>query len=448
MSVAGSPAKMPLLLVIGTRPEAIKMVPVVLAFRASESFVPVVVSTGQHHEMVTEILRLADIVPDVDLWVGDFRSRLNERVATVMQRFEDFCNTRFGIDGQQIATTEEWRSGRVPVATMVHGDTSSAFAAALASFHLRIPVTHVEAGLRTGGLNLTPFPEELNRRLISEIAAFHLAPTERNEENLVREGVPADRIFVTGNTGIDTLHWAAGLDMPFEDPRVAEAFDSDDRVVVVTAHRRENWDGGLARIGDGVARVARSHPEARFVVALHPNPRVRTELGAPLEELDNVVLTDPLAYASFARLLKRAHFVITDSGGIQEEAPSLGTPVLVARDSTERLEGVEAGTLKLVGTDSDRIVSEAERLFDDPEAYAEMAHAPNPYGDGKASERIVAAYEHLAFGGKPPPPFGPDFSRLAVYAASGYELDLDSAAMRPHAEDERAEEVRQKIWRP
>jgi UDP-N-acetylglucosamine 2-epimerase (non-hydrolysing) len=408
----------------------------------------VVVSTGQHHEMVREVLRLAGIEPDVDLWVGDFRTRLNERVANVMQRFEDFGNTRFGIKGERFPTTEEWRSGRVPVSTMVHGDTSSAFAAALASFHLRIPVAHVEAGLRTGGLNLTPFPEELNRRLISEIAAFHLAPTARNEQNLVREGMPADRIFVTGNTGIDTLHWAAGLELPFADPRVAEAYDSDDLIVVVTAHRRENWGGGLARIAEGVARVARSHPDARFVVSLHPNPRVREELAPSLEELDNVVLTDPLAYVGFARLLKRCHFVITDSGGIQEEAPSFGRPVLVARDTTERVEGVEAGTLKLVGTDTDRIAAEAERLFDDPEAYALMAEAANPYGDGKASERIVAAYEHLCFGGAPPKPFGPEYSRLAIYEASGYELDLDSAEMRPQTEDEQEEESRERIWRP
>jgi UDP-N-acetylglucosamine 2-epimerase (non-hydrolysing) len=448
MSSSGSVPKVPVLIVIGTRPEAIKMVPLVLAFRAAHSFMPVVISTGQHRDMVREILALADVEPDVDLWVGDFRTRLNERVTTVMRRFEDFCNTRFRIDGDRFATTQEWQSGEVPVATMVHGDTSSAFAAALASFHLRIPVTHVEAGLRTGGLHLTPFPEELNRQLISSIAAFHLAPTERNEQNLVREGIPADRIFVTGNTGIDTLHWAAGLDLPFRDPRVAEVYEGERPIVVVTAHRRENWGGGLARIGEGVARVARSHPDARFVVALHPNPRVRAELAPPLEGLENVVLTDPLTYVGFARLLKRCHFVITDSGGIQEEAPSLGKPVLVARDTTERVEGVEAGTLTLVGADGDRIAAEAERLFGDSEAYARMAEARNPYGDGKASERIVAAYEHLCFGGMPPTPFGPDYSRLAVYTASGYQLDLDSRELRPQVEDEQDEEATRRIWQP
>lgn len=448
MTAGGAAPKLPVLIVIGTRPEAIKMVPLVLAFRASRDFVPVVVSTGQHHDMVEEILGLADIKPDVDLWVGDFRTRLNERVTTVMRRFEDFCTTRFRIVGDRFSAPEEWLSGRIPLTTLVHGDTSSAFAAALASFHLRIPVTHVEAGLRTGGLNLTPFPEELNRQLISCIAAFHLAPTTRNKENLVRESIPADQIFVTGNTGIDTLHWAAGLDLPFRDPRVAEWYEDDNPIVVVTAHRRENWGGGLAQIGEGVARVARSHLEVRFIVSLHPNPRVRAELAPPLEGLDNVLLTDPLRYVGFARLLNRCHFVITDSGGVQEEAPSLGKPVLVARDTTERIEGVEAGTLELVGADSERIATEAERLLDDPDAYARMAEASNPYGDGKASERIVAAFEHLRLGGAPPKPFGADYSRLAVLAAAGYQFDAQSAEVKPQAENVEAEEARQQVWQP
>lgn len=435
------------LIVIGTRPEAIKMVPLVLAFRESTPFNPVVISTGQHHQVVASILKLADIRPDVELFVGDFRTRLNERVASVMQRFEDFCLARFGIDGGRFATPAEMEAGRVPIATLVQGDTSSAFAAALASFHLRIPVTHVEAGLRTGGLNLTPFPEELNRRLISSIAAFHLAPTGRNKQNLVREGVPADRIFVTGSTGIDTLHWAASLRMPFTDPRIAAACDSDAPVVVITAHRRENWGGGLTRIAQGVAKVAGSHPEARFIVSLHFNPAVRAELAAPLSELENVILADPLPYTEFAHLLARCHFVITDSGGVQEEAPSVGKPVLVTRETTERIEGVESGTLKLVGTDSDRIAAEANRLLEVPEAYAEMAEAPNPYGDGKASERILAAYQHLRRRGTPPPPpFGAEFSRLSVLGASGFDLDLFSAEFLPQAEDEHYEELRHKIW--
>jgi UDP-N-acetylglucosamine 2-epimerase (non-hydrolysing) len=448
MSTGDAAPKPPVLVVIGTRPEAIKMVPLVLALRESEKYVPIVVSTGQHHQMVEDVLGLAAITADVDLLVGDFRTRLNERVSSVMRRFEDFCNMRFGSVGDRSPARADIRSGRLPGLTLVHGDTSSAFAAALASFHLRIPVAHVEAGLRTGGLNLTPFPEELNRQLISCIAAFHLAPTGRNQQNLVREGIPANQIFVTGNTGIDTLHWAAGLDVPFRDPRVAELYESDGPIVIVTAHRRENWGGGLARIGAGVAEVARSHPEARFIVALHPNPAVRAELAPPLEGLDNVLLTDPLRYVAFARLLRRCHFVITDSGGIQEEAPSLDKPVLVARDSTERLEGLEAGTLRLVGTDHDRIVREAGRLLDDPEAYARMAEAINPYGDGHAAERILAAFEHIGNDGPPPTPFGPGYTRYAVIAAAGYELEPGTAQVTPQEEDAEDEAARERVWGP
>ena len=261
----------------------------------------------------------------------------------------------------------------------MHGDTSSAFAAALAAFHLRIPVVHVEAGLRTGGLNLTPFPEELNRQLITCIAALHLAPTAKNEENLVRENVSADQVFVTGNTGIDALHWAAGLDVPIANPRVAELVAGDDRIVLVTAHRRENWGGGLAGIAEGVARVATSHPDVQFVLPMHPNPAVRGQLRPALEPLANVLLVEPLRYTSMAKLLARCDFVITDSGGLQEEAPSLDKPVLVARDSTERTEGVEAGTLLLVGTDPARIADEAD---------AAARRSGGVRGDGERGEPV------------------------------------------------------------
>jgi UDP-N-acetylglucosamine 2-epimerase (non-hydrolysing) len=430
----GRQRKLPVLVVVGTRPEAIKLVPLVLELRRSASFQPVVVSTGQHQEMVEEVFGLAGIKPDVQLWVGSSRSRLNERVATVMRRFEDYCCGTFGDFAGERAPRDQLLAGTYPVAVLVHGDTSSAFAAALAAFHLRMPVGHVEAGLRTGGLNLTPFPEELNRQLISCIAAMHFAPTPANEQNLVRENIPADQVFVTGNTGIDALHWASDLDVPFRSPDVQELVDGDDPIVVVTAHRRENWGAGLAAIAEGVARVARSHPDTRFVVPLHPNPRVRAELAGPLEPLANVLLTEPLRYTGIARLLGRCRLVITDSGGLQEEAPSLGKPVLVARESTERTEGVEAGTLRLVGTDPDRIAREAGRLLDDPAEYAAMAAAPNPYGDGRAAERIVAAIEHLLRGGEPPASFGSGYTRQAVLTAAGYD-----AWLRPLEEESRDE---------
>jgi UDP-N-acetylglucosamine 2-epimerase (non-hydrolysing) len=409
--------------VVGTRPEAIKMLPVVLALKKSEIFQPVVVSTGQHQHMVQEIFGEAGLAVDVDLWAGADRAALNERVSTVMRRFNDYCLERFGT---RPADTDEFEhavlTGKYPATVLVHGDTSSAMAAALASFHMQIPVMHVEAGLRTGGTIQSPFPEEANRQVITCLASMHFAPTFANLENLVKENVPIGQAFVTGNTGIDALRWAASLNAPYEDPAVEAVHQSDARVVVVTAHRRENWGAGLTSIAEGISQLAKDQSEVQFVVPLHPNPRVRKELGAPLEEFENVLLTEPLEYTSFARLLERADLVITDSGGIQEEAPSLGKPVLVARDSTERGEGVEAGTLILVGTNPDRITGEANRLLNDPVAYAEVASAENPYGDGFAADRIVAALEHLLHAGPAPVPFGAGYDRNAVAAAAGVEL--------------------------
>lgn len=414
-------------IVVGTRPEAIKLVPIIVALRESECYEPVVVSTGQHSRMVEYIFELAGIKPDVTLWSGSRRSNLNERVASVMQRFEDFCVERFDLDPDVIPTSEDVLSGRHPAAVLVHGDTSSAMAAALSAFHLHIPVMHVEAGLRTGHGNLTPFPEELNRQVISTIAALHFAPTAANLQNLVRENIPVDQVFVTGNTGIDALHWASGMDVKFANPELQALHDGSSRLIVVTAHRRENWGDGLRGIAEGVGRLADAHRDDHFVLPVHPNPRVREVLTERLTGLDNVLLTEPLGYATFARLLGRAHLVITDSGGIQEEAPSLGKPVLVTRETTERTEGLAAGTLKLVGTDPEKIFTVASRLLENDEAYAEMAAADNPYGDGHAGARIVASLEHLLLGGEPPVPFGPGYSRAAVTIAAGFEPTPGSA---------------------
>ena len=415
-------AKLSVPIVVGTRPEAIKLVPVILAMRQSDYYEPIVISTGQHQKLVQFIFDLADITPDVTLWAGSRHSRLNERVSSVMRRFEDFCAERFDMHGDDPPTPEEVLNGEYPAAVLVHGDTSSAMAAALASFHLHIPVMHVEAGLRTGGPNNTPFPEELNRQIIGSIAGLHFAPTSANLQNLVRENVPVSQIFVTGNTGIDALQWASGVDVRFANPVLNELYDSEARVVVVTAHRRENWGDGLVGIAEGVARLAEEHAQTKFVLPVHPNPRVSEVMHARLENLDNVLLVDPLGYATFSKLLGRCDLVITDSGGIQEEAPSLNKPVLVTRETTERIEGLTEGTLKLVGTDPHRIFSEGNRLLCDPVAYAQMAEADNPYGDGKAAARIVASLEHLLLGGEPPNQFGPGYSRSAVARAAGFEL--------------------------
>jgi UDP-N-acetylglucosamine 2-epimerase (non-hydrolysing) len=407
-------------IVVGTRPEAIKLVPVILALRESPFYEPIVVSTGQHNRLVEYIFELADIRPDVTLWAGSRRAHLNERVASVMQRFEDFCVERFDIDPDVMPTPDDVLSGRRPAAALVHGDTSSAMAAALSAFHLHIPVMHVEAGLRTGGSNLMPFPEELNRQVISKIAAMHFAPTSAN---LVREGVPVSQVFVTGNTGIDALHWASSIEVRFANPELQALHDSDSRIVVITAHRRENWGDGLRGIAEGVARLASAEGDVHFVLPVHPNPRVREVLTERLSGLDNVLLTEPLGYATFSRLLARAHLVVTDSGGIQEEAPSLGKPVLVTRETTERTEGIAAGTLRLVGTDPDLIFAEGARLLEDAGAYAKMAAAPNPYGDGKAAARIAGALEHILLGSNAPEPFGPGYSRDAVALAAGFGPD-------------------------
>jgi UDP-N-acetylglucosamine 2-epimerase (non-hydrolysing) len=434
-------------IVVGTRPEAIKLVPIILALRESPIYEPIVVSTGQHSRLVEYIFELAEIKPDVTLWAGSRRATLNERVSSVMQRFEDFCFERFEFDFEEPAKETDVLSGRHPAAVLVHGDTSSAMAAALSAFHLRIPVMHVEAGLRTGGSNLTPFPEELNRQVISTIAAMHFAPTSSNLQNLVRENIPVGQVFVTGNTGIDALHWSSQLeDIRFANPELQALHDGDGRIVVVTAHRRENWGDGLRGIAEGVGRLARSQAEVHFVLPVHPNPRVREVLTERLSGHDNVLLTEPLGYATFSRLLGRCDMVITDSGGIQEEAPSLGKPVLVTRETTERTEGLAAGTLRLVGTDPETIFAEGSRLLESDAAYREMAAAENPYGDGHAAERIVGALEHILLGTEPPTQFGPGYSRATIAMAAGFkpnrgvELEQLKAALG-EPDVARAEEV-------
>src|ERR1700760_11207 len=387
-------AKLQVPVVVGTRPEAIKLVSLILALRESENYNPIVVSTGQHNRLVEYIFELADIKPDVTLWAGSRRAALNERVASVMQRFEDFCVERFDLDPDRVPSREDVLAGRHPALVLVHGDTSSAMAAALSAFHMRIPVMHVEAGLRTGGSNLTPFPEELNRQVISTIAAMHFAPTSENLGNLVRENIPVEQVFVTGNTGIDALRWSSAMEVRFANPELQALCDSDRRVVVITAHRRKNWGDGLRGIAEGVARLADRHPEAGFVLPVHPNPRVREVLTERLQGLGNVLLTEPLGYATFARLLGRAHIVITDSGGIQEEAPSLGKPVLVTRETTERTEGIAAGTLRLVGTNPEVIFDEGNRLLDSEVAYLEMGGPRDPLRRGprrRAHRRLPRA---------------------------------------------------------
>lgn len=425
--------KRKVLIVIGTRPEAIKLLPLILAFRESVAIQPVVVSSGQHSELVREVLGLAGIEPDVDLGAAKPGNTLNELFASVLTKFESYVLKEYGPPPEESDRFSP-RPRNFPVACFVHGDTSTAAAAALAAFHLRIPIAHVEAGLRTSD-TLSPFPEEANRQLVSRLATFHFAPTFRNKSNLVREGVPFGRVFVCGNTAIDALHWAASLKAPYGDPALKDLeTDETRRVVVVTAHRRENWGVGLERIGAAVATLAERFPDVRFVVPLHPNPKVQLSLSPHLDHSDNVNLVAPMKYTAFARLLQRAYLAITDSGGIQEEAPSLNTPVVVVRETTERQEGVESGTLELVGTDTHRIIAAVTRLLEDPVAYRAMSTRPNPYGDGKAAARIVAASEYIAFGGEAPPPYGNGFERVEVLRAAGFHFDPADFLQNPNTD--------------
>jgi UDP-N-acetylglucosamine 2-epimerase (non-hydrolysing) len=399
MSSGQAPVKR-VMVIYGTRPEAIKLAPVIRAIGASPRLRPLVALTGQHQAIVEQVNRIFGINPDHDLDVIRPGQSLHGLTARVLERL--------GPALQQ----------ERPDAVVVQGDTTSAFAGALAAFYEHVPVVHVEAGLRTGDL-YSPFPEEANRRLTGQIASLHLAPTPVSEGNLLRDGIPARRVMVTGNTVIDALLWTVKQRVPYGDPAL-EAIDSTDApVLLVTTHRRESWGQRMQDVAGAVAGLARKHPDLMVVLPLHPNPVVREALLPVLQGLDNVMLIEPMGYGAFARLLQRSTIVLTDSGGVQEEAPSLGKPVLVTRDTTERPEAVSAGTARLVGTDPDRVYSEVDQLLTSPRAYKTMANAVNPYGDGHAAQRTAEAIKHMFGLASRPAPFGEG-------ATSG-EVDLRAA---------------------
>lgn len=368
-------SKPKIMTIYGTRPEAIKVAPVIKALEADERFESVAVSTGQHKEMLEQVNTMFGITPKHDLHLMKPGQGLNEIVSRAIAGLDTI------IDEEQ------------PDVIISQGDTSTAMAAAVAGFHRGIKIVHLEAGLRTGNI-LSPFPEEANRKIIGQVAALHLAPTEGSMENLRKENVRSKDIVVTGNTVIDALLEAASWDIDFEDPALNEAAQSDRRLVVVTTHRRENLDA-MKEIGGAVQDLATAYPEINFVLPLHLNPKVRTAVLPEVESLSNVIITNPLPYDQFTKILNRAEIVLTDSGGVQEEAPSLGKPVLVMRENTERPEAVVSGTVKLVGTDRALIVAQSKLLLDDEAAYKAMANAVNPYGDGEAAQRAVAAIAEL-----------------------------------------------------
>lgn len=361
--------------VYGTRPEAIKIAPVVSALQSDDRFKSVVVSTGQHREMLEQVNKRFGITPDYDMALMKPGQTLNELVARAIQGLDSIIGDE------------------APDVIISQGDTSTAMAAALAGFHKGVKVVHLEAGLRTGNI-LSPFPEEANRKIIGQIASLHLAPTNESRENLRRENFRSKDIVVTGNTVIDALLAASEWDIEFEDSRLEALRNSGDKLVLVTTHRRENLDA-MKEIGGAVQELAKDYTNCIFALPLHLNPKVRDAVLPEVADLPNVIITDPLPYDQFTALMGRSHLVLTDSGGVQEEAPSLGKPVLVMRENTERPEAVVAGTVKLVGTGRHRIVAEVKNLLDHEAAYAAMANAVNPYGDGRAADRAVAAIAEL-----------------------------------------------------
>ena len=375
-----------ILIVYGTRPEAVKMAPLIGELARTRHCRPIVAVTGQHREMLDQVNRLFDIQPSHDL-----------NILTQSQSLEN-VTTRVLIGVSNVIETE------APDALLVQGDTTSCFAAALAAFYRKIPLIHLEAGLRTGDRH-NPFPEEINRRLTTQLAALHLAPTGTSKQNLLNDGVTERDIVVTGNTVIDALLQVSGRNSSSGNPDL-------DRIrgrksVLITAHRRESWGEPMAQSARAIARLARIFPEIAFLLPAHLNPAVRDVLLPPLAGLENVVITQPLDYGDFVKAMCDCTIVLTDSGGVQEEAPSFGKPVLVMRDTTERPEAVAAGTVRLVGTSEDRIVAEVTSLLTDRRAYQKMARSINPYGDGQAAMRSVQAIEHFFGLADRPAEFGP-----------------------------------------
>ncbi|MGV2691552.1 UDP-N-acetylglucosamine 2-epimerase (non-hydrolyzing) [Citrobacter braakii] len=371
---------MKVLTVFGTRPEAIKMAPLVHALEKDPDFEAKVCVTAQHREMLDQVLNLFSIVPDYDLNIMQPGQGLTEITCRILEGLKPIL--------------AEFK----PDVVLVHGDTTTTIATSLAAFYQRIPVGHVEAGLRTGDL-YSPWPEEANRTLTGRLAMYHFAPTENSRQNLLREAIPDDRIFVTGNTVIDALIWVRDRVLGNETLRadLAERYpflDADKKMILVTGHRRESFGRGFEQICHALAEIAASNQNVQIVYPVHLNPNVSEPVNRILGHVENVVLIEPQDYLTFVWLMNHAWLILTDSGGIQEEAPSLGKPVLVMRETTERPEAITAGTVRLVGTDPQRIVEEVTRLLHDDNEYQIMSRAHNPYGDGLACDRILDALKN------------------------------------------------------
>ena len=368
--------KIKLMTVFGTRPEAIKMCPLVLEMQKYPDFIePIVAVTAQHREMLDQVLQLFAIKPDYDL-----------NIMTAGQ-------TLYDVTGRALAGLKDVLAGAQPDMVLVHGDTTTTFVGALASFYAQIPVGHVEAGLRTGN-KFSPYPEEMNRKLTGAIADIHFAPTSTSKNNLLKENIDPAAIVVTGNTVIDALQTTVKADYRFTDSGLQKALAGGKRLILVTTHRRENLGEPMRHVYQALRKVLENHPDVEAIFPVHKNPKVREIVDEELGKLAQVHLIEPLDYEPFANLMAKVDIVLTDSGGIQEEAPALGKPVLVLRDTTERPEAVDAGTVKLVGTAYDDVLRETSLLLDDSKYYQSMAEAANPYGDGRACERIIRKILH------------------------------------------------------
>lgn len=376
-----------IMLVFGTRPEAIKMAPLAIELkRDKDNFETIICVTGQHREMLDQVLDIFEIKPDYDL--------------NIMKHGQDL----YDVTSRVLMGMREVLQKERPDVVLVHGDTTTSTAAALAAFYQQIPVGHVEAGLRTHNI-YSPWPEEMNRQLTGRITTYHFSPTPLSRQNLLDEGVSEDKIIVTGNTVIDALHWVLkkinsdqDLQTSIHATLLNSGYDisrlsNGKRMILITGHRRENFGQGFIQMCQAIKTLTEKYPEVDFIYPMHLNPNVRKPIHQvfkeKLDSLGNMFFIEPLEYIEFVTLMERSHIVLTDSGGIQEEAPSLGKPVLVMRDTTERPEAVTAGTVKLVGTDYDTIVNSVTTLLEDNNAYLQMSLAINPYGDGKACERIV-----------------------------------------------------------
>ena len=368
--------KIKLMTVFGTRPEAIKMCPLVLEMQKYPDFIePIVAVTAQHREMLDQVLQLFAIKPDYDL-----------NIMTAGQ-------TLYDVTGRALAGLKDVLAEAQPDMVLVHGDTTTTFVGALASFYAQIPVGHVEAGLRTGN-KFSPYPEEMNRKLTGAIADIHFAPTSTSKNNLLIENIDPAAIVVTGNTVIDALQTTVKADYRFTDSGLQKALAGGKRLILVTTHRRENLGEPMRHVYQALRKVLENHPDVEAIFPVHKNPKVREIVDEELGKLAQVHLIEPLDYEPFANLMAKVDIVLTDSGGIQEEAPALGKPVLVLRDTTERPEAVDAGTVKLVGTAYDDVLRETSLLLDDSKYYQSMAEAANPYGDGRACERIIRKILH------------------------------------------------------